>query len=65
MGLVTHVGTLSGTPLPLGEAAGRLYAEVLKLRPELGKKDFSSVFTFLKEAAEKKRQIKLGDLIVA
>lgn len=63
MGLATRIRSSTGAPLPLGEAAKSLYVEVLKRHPELGKKDFSSVFMFLKRAAEKGQQVRLGEII--
>ncbi|KAJ7184211.1 3-hydroxyisobutyrate dehydrogenase [Mycena filopes] len=47
MGLASDVGGKTGTALPLGDAARRVYAEMLVERPELGRKDFSSVYRFL------------------
>jgi 3-hydroxyisobutyrate dehydrogenase len=53
MGLATHVAETSGIPLPLGRAAENIYAQVLKQHPELEKKDFSSVYLWLKEVSVK------------
>lgn len=47
MGLAIGVGETVGTPLPLGKAAERIYAEVVEGEPELAGKDFSSVYTYL------------------
>jgi len=49
MGLATDVARQRQSPLPLGEAAKKLYAKVVEERPELSKKDFSSVYRFLKD----------------
>jgi len=51
MGLACRSGSSCGIRLPLGEAAESIYREVIKQCPELEKKDFSSVFVFLKKAA--------------
>jgi 3-hydroxyisobutyrate dehydrogenase len=57
MGLASHIAKTVQVPLPLGEAAESIYSEVVKEYPELAKKDFSSVFVFLKEAAQKGKQV--------
>ncbi|KAI0064704.1 3-hydroxyisobutyrate dehydrogenase [Artomyces pyxidatus] len=56
MGLATDVSQASGSPLPLAEAAGRIYQDAVRLHPELGKKDFSSVYQYLQRAAEEGRK---------
>ncbi|KAJ7093178.1 NAD binding domain of 6-phosphogluconate dehydrogenase-domain-containing protein [Mycena epipterygia] len=47
MGLATDIATQTGTELPLGDAARRLYCLMMEQQPELGRKDFSSVYRFL------------------
>jgi 3-hydroxyisobutyrate dehydrogenase len=64
MGLATDIGTSSGSPLPLAEAAESVYAEMLKQHPDLGRKDFSSVYLFLREATEKGKKVGFGELAV-
>lgn len=48
MGLATQVAATTGTPLPLGQAAEAMYARVIEEQPELARKDFSSVYQYLK-----------------
>lgn len=62
MGLATEVASLSGSPLPLGGAAETIYEDVLKRQPELGRKDFSSVYQYLNRAAQDGRKVHLGGL---
>ncbi|KAF7322530.1 NAD dependent epimerase dehydratase family protein [Mycena chlorophos] len=50
MGLASDIATKTGTRLPLGDAALELYAKMIKERPELGKKDFSSVYEYIRTA---------------
>ncbi|KAI0094046.1 3-hydroxyisobutyrate dehydrogenase [Irpex rosettiformis] len=52
MGLATEVGDLVGCPLPMGEAAERMYKEVIEAEPELANKDFSSVYKYLRLTAD-------------
>ncbi|KAI0811243.1 6-phosphogluconate dehydrogenase, partial [Irpex lacteus] len=52
MGLATEVGDLVGCSLPMGEAAERIYAEVIEAEPELANKDFSSVYRYLRISAD-------------
>ncbi|KAI5983787.1 3-hydroxyisobutyrate dehydrogenase [Pisolithus albus] len=47
--LATDIASTRSSPLPLGQAARDLYADVLKMSPELAKKDFSSVYRYLKD----------------
>jgi len=47
MRLATDAAGTHSSPLPLGEAARDLYAEVTRTHPELAKKDFSSVYQYL------------------
>jgi len=49
MGLASNVAQQRKSPLPLGEAAKEIYAKAVERRPELGSRDFSSVYQFLKE----------------
>jgi 3-hydroxyisobutyrate dehydrogenase len=49
MGLATSIAKSAGAQLPLGTVAEKLYAEVVDKRPELARKDFSSVYKFLAE----------------
>jgi 3-hydroxyisobutyrate dehydrogenase len=49
MDLATNIAGTSKSPLPLGQAARDFYAEVVTRRPDLAKKDFSSVYKHLKE----------------
>lgn len=48
MGLATDIGDKYGVPLPLGEAAENIYNDVIEKEPELAKKDFSSVYQYLR-----------------
>jgi len=47
MGLATGSGKMLSVPLPLGEKAEEVYAEMLKGKPELANRDFSSVYKYL------------------
>ncbi|KAF8558489.1 hypothetical protein OG21DRAFT_1504230 [Imleria badia] len=49
MDLATNIGKANDSALPLGEAARRIYEETIRRRPDLAKKDFSSVYVYLKE----------------
>ncbi|KAI6019641.1 3-hydroxyisobutyrate dehydrogenase [Pisolithus orientalis] len=49
MRLATDIASARRSPLPLGQAARDLYARVLKVSPELARKDFSSVYRYLKD----------------
>ncbi|KAH8829596.1 NAD binding domain of 6-phosphogluconate dehydrogenase-domain-containing protein [Flagelloscypha sp. PMI_526] len=51
MGLASNVGKLSNCPLPLGEAAERIYAAAIEADPGLTKKDFSAIYTRLRSQA--------------
>jgi len=46
MGLATEVAEQQSTPLPLGELAKKIYADVVEKTPELANKDFSSVYRY-------------------
>lgn len=47
--LAADIASARSSPLPLGQAARDLYADALKMSPELAKKDFSSVYRYLKD----------------
>ncbi|KAF8906007.1 3-hydroxyisobutyrate dehydrogenase [Gymnopilus junonius] len=47
MGLASHTAQQRHSPLPLAEAAKDIYSRIVQERPELSKKDFSSVYKFL------------------
>lgn len=47
MGLATGSGKMLNVPLPLGKRAEEVYEEMLKTKPELGIRDFSSVYRYL------------------
>lgn len=49
MELATNIAEGSGSALPLGKGARDFYEEVIRLRPDLAKKDFSSVYVHLKD----------------
>jgi len=49
MDLATNIGKASRSALPLGEAAREIYEEAIRRRPDLAKKDFSSVYVHLGE----------------
>ncbi|KAF9792476.1 3-hydroxyisobutyrate dehydrogenase [Thelephora terrestris] len=49
MGLATGSGKMLKVPLPLGEKAEEVYAEMLKANPELINRDFSSVYKYLEK----------------
>ena len=49
MGLATGSGRMLSVPLPLGEKAEEVYGEMVKKRPELANRDFSSVYRYLEE----------------
>jgi len=53
MGLATEIANQAGSPLPLGEAAESIYAQVIKEQPGLARKDFSSVYRFLEMKGRK------------
>ena len=61
MGLATDIGDKYGVPLPLGEAAEKIYSEVIEREPELGRKDFSSVYQYLRIGSDREsRKGRLG-----
>jgi 3-hydroxyisobutyrate dehydrogenase len=47
MGLATDVSKESGSPVPLAEAAEKIYIEAVRRYPELSRKDFSAVYEYL------------------
>lgn len=49
MGLATGSGKALNVPLPLGTKAEEVYGEMLKTRPGLATRDFSSVYRYLEE----------------
>jgi len=57
MGLATSIADKFGSPLPLGEAAESIYSDVLKQQPMLARKDFSSVYQYLRIAAQEGRKV--------
>ncbi|KZV67981.1 3-hydroxyisobutyrate dehydrogenase [Peniophora sp. CONT] len=48
LGLASEAGLETSTKLPLGESAQEIYRAAVKAKPELGRKDFSSVYQHLK-----------------
>lgn len=62
MGLATNGSNVTGSPLPLAEAAAKIYLDAVEKYPELVRKDFSSVYTYLKRAAEEGRKVRFGEL---
>ncbi|OJT08686.1 3-hydroxyisobutyrate dehydrogenase, mitochondrial [Trametes pubescens] len=48
MGLATDLAESTGIPLPLGNVAEKIYADVVSEDPELANKDFSSVYRYLR-----------------
>lgn len=61
MGLATNIANEAGSPLPLGEAAENIYAQVIKQQPAFARKDFSSIYRFLQIAAEEGKKVKLTE----
>ena len=51
--MATEIGDKYGVPLPLGEAAENIYSEVIEKEPELAKKDFSSVYQYLRISSDR------------
>ncbi|TFK42766.1 3-hydroxyisobutyrate dehydrogenase [Crucibulum laeve] len=51
MGLATGIAHKTESPLPLGELAEKIYSQVIQKQPELARKDFSSVYRYLKDTA--------------
>ena len=48
LGLASEAGSETSTKLPLGERAKEIYKAAVEAKPELGRKDFSSVYQHLK-----------------
>jgi len=48
MGLASDLASQTQTALPLGNAARKLYYDMMEQQPELARKDFSSVYCFIK-----------------
>lgn len=48
MGLATDLAEGAGCPLPMGQVAEKIYADVVSEDPELANKDFSSVYRYLR-----------------
>jgi len=49
IGLATDIAEKQRSPLPLGHAAKAIYSEVIEKKPELGTKDFSSVYQYFEK----------------
>ncbi|KAJ6606556.1 3-hydroxyisobutyrate dehydrogenase [Mycena vulgaris] len=47
MGLAADIAARTETHLPLGDAARKVYSQMIEQHPEMGRKDFSSVYRFL------------------
>jgi 3-hydroxyisobutyrate dehydrogenase len=60
MGLATQIGSLTGSPLPLAGAAEHIYGNVVQECPDLARKDFSSVYKYLEQAAENGKKISVA-----
>jgi len=56
MGLATEIADTFSSPMPLGEAAEKIYADVIEEAPEYANKDFSSVYQYLRIAADREVQ---------
>ncbi|EMD38564.1 hypothetical protein CERSUDRAFT_113742 [Gelatoporia subvermispora B] len=54
MGLAKDIAQSVGSPLPIGEVAQEIYANVVQEDPELASKDFSSVYRYLRMAGNAK-----------
>lgn len=52
MGLASDLARKTGTLLPLGDTARGVYSGMMEKQPELGRKDFSSVYRFLASTSE-------------
>ncbi|THV07856.1 3-hydroxyisobutyrate dehydrogenase [Dendrothele bispora CBS 962.96] len=64
MGLATNLSSLAGTPLPLGEAAEHIYSQVIQEQPALERKDFSSVYQYLKDMSQQGKKVRVRYEIV-
>ena len=61
MGLATDLAEATGCPLPMGQLAEKVYADIIEDEPEYAKKDFSSVYQYLRVSAdEESRKGRLG-----
>ncbi|KAI0256492.1 NAD binding domain of 6-phosphogluconate dehydrogenase-domain-containing protein [Lactifluus subvellereus] len=60
LGLATNVSKASGSPVPLAEAAEKMYEDSVKRYPELSKRDFSSIYRYLEGAMKEGRRIRIG-----
>lgn len=49
MGLATEIASTVGSALPMGRVAEVLYAKAVEADPEIAKKDFSSIYSYLRE----------------
>lgn len=63
MGLATDIASQFESPLPLGEAAESIYAQVIEQHPDLARKDFSSVYEYLHAASKVGKKIHLGEVV--
>lgn len=52
MGLATEAADVFGCPLPMGESAEKLYGEIIETEPEYARKDFSSVYRYLRVSSD-------------
>lgn len=49
MGLATDIADKQRSALPLGKAAEKIYKQVVDEKKELARKDFSSVYLYLRD----------------
>jgi 3-hydroxyisobutyrate dehydrogenase len=61
MGLANDIAANFKIPLPLGELAEGVYADVIKQDPDLARKDFSSVYRYLRTASLEGRKVPLTE----
>jgi 3-hydroxyisobutyrate dehydrogenase len=57
LGLATNVSKALGSPVPLAEAAEKVYEDSVRRYPELSKRDFSSIYRYLEGAMKEGRRI--------
>jgi 3-hydroxyisobutyrate dehydrogenase len=62
MGLATDIADKFGSPLPLGKTAENIYADVLKQQPAFARKDFSSVYRYLRFAAQEGKKVHASEV---
>ncbi|KIK63703.1 hypothetical protein GYMLUDRAFT_448303 [Collybiopsis luxurians FD-317 M1] len=63
MGLASNMASLAGCPIPMGEAAEALYAQMIQESSELGRKDFSSIYVQLeKQSKQPKQDLRSGEM---